>query len=159
MIDITTFQSTEFLVPFLFVFAIIFGALQLAGVFSRATNFAISLALTIFAITNPEFTSLLWSQFGNMTIFFIAMFFLLFFLEAFGLRRGGAKAREKLFVCGVVLFVLLSIGYIFSDMIPNLPVIGRGQNVLLLFSILFVIMIFWSAFQIPPEKKVVMVPK
>jgi hypothetical protein len=147
MIDLSIFQSTEFLIPFLFVFSVIFGALQIARAFSKAANFAIALALTLFAITNPGFLNLLWSQFGNLTVFFIAMFFLLFLLEAFGLRRGGREASESVVIYGAILFILLSIGYLFTDMLPTLPVIGGGQNLLLLILILVVVSLFWAAFK------------
>ena len=154
-IDITTFESNQFLIPFLFVLAIVFGTLEQANVFrNRGVNFIVAAAISFFAISNTAFTNLLWSQFGNITVFFIAMFFIIFILEAFGVRKrhpdeapGGA-----LVVTGGILFVLLSIGLLLINLLPPIPFIGGGQNLLLLFAITLILLIFWLAFKIGSGK-------
>ena len=150
-LDITMFESSQILIPFLFVLAVVYGALQVANVFkNRAVNFIISLAVAFFAVSNTFFVNLLWSQFGNITVFFIAMFFIIFVLEAFGLRKGEKKGRaaEGLIISGGILFGLLAIGSLYLDLIPSLPIIGGGENLLLFFAIVFILAIFWAAFKI-----------
>jgi hypothetical protein len=154
-IDITTFESNQFLIPFLFVLAIVFGALEQANVFrSRAVNFIVAAAISFFAVSNTAFTNLLWSQFGNVTIFFIAMFFIIFILEAFGVRKRypGEPPGGALVITGGILFVLLSIGLLIINLLPPIPFIGGGQNLLLLFAIVLILLIFWLAYKIGSGK-------
>lgn len=155
--DLTAFQSEQFLIPFLFILAVVFGAVNAANVFrNRGVNFLVSLALAFFAASNTSFIQFLWSQFGSISIFFIAMFFVIFVLEAFGVRKGQPgkpDGTDALVINGAILFVLLSIGYLY---IPDLslPIIGGGQNLLLFIFILFIILIFWFAYKTftPPRK-------
>lgn len=149
-IDFTMFQSQQFLIPFLFVLAVVFGAVNASNVFrNRGVNFLVSLALAFFAASNTSFIQFLWSQFGSISIFFIAMFFIIFTLEAFGVRKGqpGKDSSDALVVNGAILFLLFSIGYLFIGSFPTLPVVGGGQNLLLLLFIVFMVVIFWFAYK------------
>jgi len=150
-IDVSFLQSNQTLIPFLFVFAIVFGVLGITNVFkNRGVNFLVALAISFFAISNPAFVSLLWLQFGNITAFFIVMFFIAFILEIFGLRKGEpgkSRAPESMIINGAILFILLSIGFLFIDLIPPFPFIGGGANLLLFFAIIFILAIFWAAFK------------
>jgi hypothetical protein len=144
------FEPTmEFIIPFLFVLAIVFGVLQLVNVFkNKAVNVVIGLAIAFFAVSYSPFTTLLWSQFGNITIFFIAMFFIAFTIQLFGIKRAKDWMGyiSTMMTHGGILFILLVIGFSYSHLIPELPFIGSGQNLLLLVSIIFVASIFWGAF-------------
>ena len=144
----------EFLIPFIFVLADIFGVLHLARVFPRSINFVISFVLAYFAAHNPVFISLFWSQIINVVIFFILMFFLAFTLQIFGLRgKGAPKAKEGLVIYGAILFVLLSIGFNYTETFPTLPVIGGGENLMLLIAIVLILAVFWAAFKAGEEEK------
>ncbi len=147
--DFTMFQSEYFLIPFLFILAVVFGAVNVTNVFkNRGVNFLVALALAFFAASNTAFIEFLWSQFGNISIFFIAMFFVIFVLEVFGVRRKGkGDGADALVINSVILFVLLSIGYLYVDIFPSLPIIGGGKNLLLLAFVLFIMIIFWSAYK------------
>lgn len=148
--DFTAFQSETFLIPFLFILAVVFGAVNVTNVFrNKGVNFLVSLSLAFFAASNTSFIQFLWSQFGSISIFFIAMFFIIFTLEAFGVRKSsGSKSNEPLIINGAILFVLLSIGMSNIGLIPTLPIIGGGQNLFLLLVILFVIVLFWLTMRI-----------
>jgi len=153
-IDISFLQSNQTLIPFLFVLAIIFGVLELTNIFrNRGVNFLVALAISFFAITNATFVAFLWLQFGNITAFFIVMFFIAFILEIFGLRKGEpgkSRAPEAMIINGAILFILLSISFLYIDLIPPLPFIGGGTNLLLFFAIIFILAIFWAAFKASP---------
>ena len=160
VLDFSIFQSEQFLIPFLFILAIVFGSLNIANIFrNKGVNFLISLALAFFAASNTAFIGFLWSQFGNIAIFFIFMFFIIFILEAFGLRRGKSeekkeRAADSLIINSAILFVLLSISYLYMGQLPSLPFIGGGQNLLLLIFIVFILVIFWSAYRLGgPERR------
>ena len=148
--DFTAFQSQQFLIPFLFVLAVVFGAVNASNVFrNRGVNLLVSVALAFFAASNASFINFLWSQFGSISIFFIAMFFIIFILEAFGVRKGqhGKDGSDALVINGAILFLLFSIGYLYIGSLPILPIVGGGQNLLLLFFIVFIIVIFWFAYK------------
>lgn len=153
--DLTVFQTETFLIPFLFILAVVFGAVNTANVFrNKGVNFLISLALAFFAASNTAFINFLWSQFGNITIFFIAMFFVIFVLEVFGVRKGGKDEPPAgaLFINGVILFILLSIGLLHIDKIPALPYIGGGENLFLFFVLIIIALVFWLAFKVGSGK-------
>jgi len=153
--DLTMFQSQTVLIPFLFILAVVFGAVNTANVFkNKGVNFLVSLALAFFAASNTAFIEFLWSQFGSITIFFIAMFFVIFVLEAFGVRKGkkDEPPAGALFINGVILFVLLSIGLLYIDMLPSLPYIGGGENLFLLFVLAIIALVFWLAFKVGSGK-------
>lgn len=151
-IDIAFLQSEQTLIPFLFVLAIVFGILELTDIFrNRAVNFIIALSISFFTITNATFVALLWSQFGNITAFFIIMFFIAFVLEVFGLRKrvaGRETSTDSVIINGAILFLLLSIGSLYINLIPSIPFIGGGQNLLFFFVVIIILVIFWSAYKI-----------
>jgi 4-amino-4-deoxy-L-arabinose transferase-like glycosyltransferase len=159
-IDIAFLQSEQTLIPFLFVLAIVFGVLELTKIFrNRGVNFLIALAIAFFTITNTAFVTMLWSYFGSITTLFIIMFFIAFVFEVFGLRGGGQReSNSSLFINGAILFILLSIGFLNASLIPDLPFIGGGKNLVFLFAIVFVLAIFWAAFKIGGPKEKVLVP-
>jgi len=149
--DLSFLGSEQTLIPFLFVLAIVFGVLELKKVFrNRGVNFLVAISIAFFTITNSFFVSMLWAYFGSITAFFIIMFYLAFIFEIFGLRGGkdGKDNTSSIVIEGAMFFVLLSIGFLFVDQIPTLPVIGSGANLITIFLIIFVLSIFWSAFKI-----------
>jgi hypothetical protein len=156
-IDFTMFQSQQVLIPFLFVLAVVFGAVNASNVFrNKGVNLLVSVALAFFAASNTSFIQFLWSQFGSISIFFIVMFFIIFTLEAFGVRKGqqGKDSSDALVINGAILFLLFSIGYLFIGSLPTLPIVGGGQNLLLLLFVVFMIVIFWFAYktETPPRR-------
>jgi len=153
-IDIAFLQSEQTLIPFLFVLAIVFGVLELTKIFkNRGVNFLVALAIAFFTITNTTFVSMLWTYFGSITTFFIVMFFIAFVFEVFGLRKPGQKEpTSSVVIEGGILFILLSIGFLYANQIPELPFLGGGQNLIFLFIIIFILVIFWSAFRIGKGK-------
>ena len=153
-LDVSFLQSEQTLIPFLFVLAIIFGVLELTKIFqNRGVNFLVALAIAFFTITNTAFVDMLWSYFGGITTLFIIMFFIAFIFEVFGLRKPGQhQPTSSIIINGGILFILLSIGFLYANQIPELPFLGGGQNLIFLFIIIFILVIFWSAFRIGKGK-------
>ncbi len=155
MVDLTLLNQTGFLIPFLFVMAVVFGVLRIANVFkgNPAVEMIIALVIAFFAATYQPFTSVLLSYLPGITWFFVAMFFLVFVLEIFGIR--GKKAADKesaeknMIIYGILLLLLFSIGVSGLQGLPvQLPLIGGGENIALLVGIIFIIGIFWYAYNI-----------
>jgi uncharacterized membrane protein HdeD (DUF308 family) len=155
-IDIAFLQSEQTLIPFLFVLAIIFGVLEITNVFkNRGVNFLVALAISFFTITNTTLVAFLWSQFGNITAFFIIMFFIAFVLEVFGLRRpkqGESRGEGGMIINGAILLLLLGLGFTYSNLLPSLPFVGGGPNLIILVALIFILAIFWMAFKVGREK-------
>ena len=146
-LDFVFLESSQTLIPFLFVLAVVFGVLGLVRFFNKGVNFLIAAVLAFFVVSNPSLVSILWSYFGGITAFFIAIFFIAFIFEVFGIRKEPSGAGDALIINGVILFLLLSIGYLYIDLLPPLPLIGGGQNLLLFFAIIFILIIFWAAYK------------
>jgi hypothetical protein len=152
-IDVSFLQSEQTLIPFLFVLAIVFGILELTKIFkNRGVNFLIALAIAFFSITNAAFVNMLWTYFGSITTFFIIMFIVAFVLEVFGLRKGGHPPASAIIIYGAILFILVSLGFIYASQIPELPFIGGSQNLIFLLIIIFILAIFWATFRIGAGK-------
>ncbi len=142
--------STQFIVPFLFVFAIIFGLLELASpIKNKGVNVVITFVIAYFATSYGPFATILWSYLPSITWFFIIMFFLAFGMEIFGVRGKKGTKVETLALTGAVFFILMAVGWIMAEQFPvELPVIGGTDNLILLLGILFILMLFWGAFKL-----------
>ena len=142
--------SLNIIVPFLFVFAIVFGVLQVANVFkNRAVNFVIALAIGLFAISNAALVTTLHALLPNVTWFFIVLFFFVFVFELLGLRKEGKSHTESMITSGGVLFVLLSLSFMVLQVAPSeLPFIGSAINLVFILGLIFILAIFWAALKI-----------
>ncbi len=133
--------GSEFVIPFLFVLALVFGALETTKVFkNRAVNAIISIALALFAASYRPFVSTLWNILPTMVWFFLIIFLIAFLAKAF--KVGDERERTKsLVIGGVVLLLFLTVGI---SMMPSIPVIGT-DNMLMIVGVLFMIMLIWIA--------------
>lgn len=145
--DFAMLQTTEFLIPFLFSLAVIFGILEVTRIFgrNRAVNFIVSFTLSFFAIIYPGFVDFMWANFGLVAIFFIAMFFITFVFKTLGI--GSKNSKDSILINGAILFVLLSLSYTYAESFPSVPLIGTGQNLILLVSVVLILSIFWAAYK------------
>lgn len=162
ILDASLLQSEHTLIPFIFVLAIIFGSLELTRIFrNKGANFLIALAIAFFTVSNAAFVDALWSSFGLITAFFIILFFIAFILEIFGLRKPTQPGRGEggLIIIGLIILLLLSFGFMYSRLLPSLPIIGGGPNLISLFVIIFILVMFWVAFKIGAETIKVEGPK
>ena len=144
--------TMQFMIPFLFVLAIVLGVLELSlKDWSKPVKVVLSVAIAFFATSYQPFVSALWSYLPNITWFFIIMFFIAFIMELFGIRKAGTRASpESMMIQGAILFILLATGYMIIQEFPGVqvPFIGGPENLLLLVGIFFVLAIFWTAFKI-----------
>ncbi len=152
--------DANFVIPFLFVLAVVFGVLRISKAFKRnaAVEIIISLVIAFFAATFPPFTSILFSILPTITLFFIAMFFIVFVLEIVGVRgRYGGDKVTNIIIYGILLLILFTIVANRSNLIPTFGIIST-EDLLLGIGLIFILTIFWSAFKIgggeapPPQK-------
>jgi len=148
--------NETFFIPFLFVLAVVFGVLRISDIFRNpAVEMVISLAIAYFAATYEPFVSVLFTYLPNVTWFFIAIFFILFLLEAFGLRKAGADYEEKAITTGVILLVLFGIGVSgLEGLKVEIPFVGGGENLAFLSGIILLVLLFWYVYKSGPSEKV-----
>lgn len=151
--------DATFIIPFMFTLAVVFGVLELAlgrtVMKNRAVLAIISLAIAFFAASYSPFVSALNAYLPSVTWFFIVMFFIAFVFELFGLRKpSGREERGKsLAVLGVLLLLLFAIGLSVLQAFPvEMPLIGGGENIILLVGLVFIIAIFWTALSMKEEQ-------
>jgi len=151
------FMNLEFLVPFLFVFAIIFGALSYnqdkggKTFFSKPVNVVLSLALSIFAAYYTPVTVTLWEYMPQMIWFFVIVFFLGFIKKLMSGGKGGMGAAGPL---AISFLLLLTVGWSILEAIPfDIPIIGTGENLIFLFGLIFIIALFWGTMKLGSGKE------
>lgn len=144
------FESQQFFIPFLFTLAIVFGVLELTPIFqNRPVKVVIAVAMAFFAATYEPFTTILWSYLPTVTWFFIAMFFVAFLAEMFGMRKRSSEPLLTIISQSFIFFVLLSVGWMVKDIFTfDIPVIGGPDNVLFIVGLGFILSIFWKAYYI-----------
>ncbi len=95
----------DFLIPFFFVFAVVFGALEVSGVFkNKRVNTLVALVLGVVAASNPESAAFVNSVLPYAVILFVAVFFIAFLASPF---RGKDRKPDYTLLVVVAALVLL----------------------------------------------------
>ncbi len=139
--------TTEFLIIFLFIFALTFGALRIANVFKgmKAINAIIALVIAFFAATYQPFVTALWSYLPMLSWFFVIVFLIGILLELKNkiLPKGTSPASKSttVIITAMAMLVFLTIGVSF---IPNLSFIDQ-DNLYMLIGLVFLVGLFLAA--------------
>ena len=133
-----------FIAAFLFVFAVVFGALSYANVLGgqRKVNVIIALAFAIFAVLFEPFVASLQTVLPFAVIAIVIIFFILFLKKVFG---GGDKI-DAWPIATSLIFALLLLGIFWGQFGFSLPGLDP-TNVLWLIGIIIVLLIFYVAYQ------------
>ena len=117
---------TGFFLPFLFVLAIVFGGLEMSGVFAgksgKAVKLLISAVIAFVAASSPEVLALLQGLLPYAAMLFIAVFFV-----GFLWKLGSKKDKKKdytlvLIIAALGLVALSAFGSDLTKLIPGLTV-------------------------------------
>jgi hypothetical protein len=134
------------LVPFLFVLAVTFGALDVSGVFKkRQVNVIISLAFAFFAISNQAVSAFINSVLPYAIMGFIAVFFL-GFIASF-LRKGSGGIDYTFLIIVMVLVAIFAANYsldFLQNMFPGLS----GQDFTAWIGLAVIAVIFYSVYKL-----------
>jgi len=151
--------SIDFLIPFFFIFAIIYGALEISGVFkNKAVKAIIAVALGFFAISNADVVSFIHLILPYAAVFFVVVFFIGFIAKPF--RGRGRKEPGKrdplmlLVVLGLLLIIFAQLATPSSPFYPDISsTILGNESVLWTIGIAIVIFMFYYAYTQSREQK------
>jgi hypothetical protein len=125
------FLGIETLIPFLFIFAITYGALEVSGYFqNKAVKAIIALCISFFAIMNSEVTGFINQILPYAAIFFVIVFFIGFITKPFRKKAGqpGAPHGDPVLILIIVGLAMLILAQLAS---PSSPLYNYTQGTLL----------------------------
>ena len=141
------FDLTGFLLPFVFVLAITYGALDIASVFKKnAVNLLIAVVIAFFAVSNAQMVQFVTGIMPWAAMLFIVIFFIKFIASLF--RGAGEKDWTMLMaVLGLIAVFMLSQGtQLIQDWLPSgFPV--SEDNMVLIIGLVIIIAIFFAAYK------------
>ncbi|RLJ06955.1 MAG: hypothetical protein DRP12_03135 [Candidatus Aenigmatarchaeota archaeon] len=133
-----------YLLPGLLVFAITYGALEVAGVIKNSrVNGVIALVIAFFAISSPQVVQLTYSVMPYMALLFIAIFFIGILLSPI---RGGEKQKNYeliAIICALGLVWLSSQESLVARLLPGLP----KTDLLTILGLILIIIIFLMVYR------------
>jgi hypothetical protein len=143
------FLSLEYGIPFFFIFAIIYGALEIGGVFkNKGVKAIISICLAFFAVSNYQVLALINQLLPYAAIFFIVVFFLGFILKPFIGKGGKGDPVLLIIVLGLVLLLFAQLGSPSSPFYHDIQsTILGNENFLWIVGIIIVIVMFVYAYR------------
>jgi len=140
-------DSLSFILPFIFLFAITYGGLEVANVFkNRKVNIVIALVISFFGISNYEIIELIWQIMPYTALLFIFVFFFAFVLKI--VKGRGAKADTDV----VIVILALALLFLYSASTSSLPyMLGIGDiftdyRLLSLLAFILMILLFYYAY-------------
>jgi len=140
-----------FVLPFLFMLAVVYGALDLAAVFkNKRVNAVIALVVAVFAVSNVDIVTSIVSAMPWVAMLFIALFFLKFILSFLKINKKEGDERDYtllLVIFGLIAIFMLSQGTeLIQDWLPgNFPV--TEENLILIIGIVVVFAITFMAYK------------
>lgn len=138
------------MIPFLFVLAVVYGALDFSDVFKKnSVKGIISLAIALFALTSQFVIDFIYGVLPYAVILFIVVFFLAFLSKLVGGRKKGGEGGERdwsliIIVVILVLIFLASQGTdLVSTFLPSMPV----ENLMYGIGLVLILLIFYAVYQ------------
>ena len=146
MSDILTFA-----IPFLFMLAVVFGALEIAAVFpNKKVNMLIAAVFALFGISYSPAT-----EFINQILPFAMIFFIIFFFLGFVIKVAKTGLEDKqgkkdwtllMILVGLVLLFLAAQGpAFFENFMPGFE--EQGSNILIIAGIVFIVVLLMAAYK------------
>jgi len=137
-----------FILPFLFVLAIVYGALELASVFKNKKVIAIiAIVVAFFSVSNAAVVATIIAAMPWAALLFIILFFIKFVLSMFKPGQGGRDYDLLVIILGLLAIFMLSHGtQLIQDWLPGgFPV--SEENFILIIGIVIIIAIFLTAYK------------
>lgn len=152
--------ETEFLLIFLFIFALTFGSLKISKVFEglKAINAIIALVIAFFAASYQPFVTTMWAYLPYLSWFFVIVFLIAMVAKLFektGIKGETAKKHQTslIVVLAMALLVFLTIG---ASFIPEVSFIDTN-NLYMVIGLIFIVGLFIGVStmgeEAPPQRK------
>ena len=137
-------------IPFFFVAAVVYGALEVSGVFeNKNVKTVISVVFAFFTLTYEPLVVFINNIMPYAAIFFIGIFFISFIFRP--MKGGDKEGRDYtliVIVCGLVLVFLANSGYdLLKQWIPQIS----GTNFIVAVGIILIVFIFYAAYKLGTE--------
>lgn len=137
------------ILPFFFVFAIVYGSLGVSSIFDRRINMIIAVVLAFFAISSAEVTNFIYQVLPYAAVFFMIFFFIGFVIKVLkGKGKDGGTTNWELIivVVGLILMVLATQGMsFFNNMLPGGS--DAFNNLATLIGIVLILVIIYAAYK------------
>ncbi len=131
-------------IPFFFVLAIVFGALEFSGVFKKnGIKLVISLAVAAITVTNAQTIELINAFLPYTAILFVIVFFARFLQKSFASQKHDWPLI--MVVVGLVVILFARFGESFRSFFDRGPV--SYENFLIGAVILAALLLFWAAYK------------
>jgi uncharacterized membrane protein YdjX (TVP38/TMEM64 family) len=141
-------ELMTFILPFLFVLAIVYGALDLAAVFKKkAVNVIIALVVAVFAVSNVAIVDSIVAAMPWAAMLFIILFFIKFILSFFKTEKGKEKDYTLIIIilALIAIFMLSQGTQLIQDWLPGgFPV--SEENLILIIGIVIIVAILYAAY-------------
>ena len=140
-----------FAIPFLFMLAVVFGALEIAAIFpNKKVNMLIAVVFALFGVSYSPATEFINQILPFAMIFFIVFFFLGFVIKV--AKKGVGKDYTLLMIIvGLVLLFLATQGPgFFENFMPGFQ--EQGSNILIIAGIVFIAVLLMSAYKMGAGK-------
>jgi len=133
-------------IPFFFILAIVYGAIEVSGVFdNKRVGIIISVVIAFFTLTYEPLTLFINQMLPYAAIFFVIVFFLAFIFRPLKGEGGGKRDYTLIVVAGgLILLFLANYGYdALKELIPQFTNI----DFLMAVGIVILIMVFYAAYK------------
>ncbi|MBN2042858.1 MAG: hypothetical protein JW754_03550 [Candidatus Aenigmarchaeota archaeon] len=137
----------EIIIPFIFVFAIVYGAMEFSAVMkNRKVSMVVSLCMAFFAITNQQVVNFVNQVLPYAAIFFVIVFFIGFVKRPFK-GGGGGNPVLLIIVLGLILLLFVQFGSDTSPFYSSIQGSFLGnENLIMIIGFVIVVVMFYYAF-------------
>lgn len=128
--------------PFFFMLAIVYGALEVSGVFkNKAVNALIAVIIAFFAISSAQFIEFVYNILPYAAILFVIVFFLGFLTSPFRKKEGKKEMDYTLLIviAGLILIFLANQSSGILDL--------QNSNIITLIGFAIILIIFYAAYK------------
>jgi hypothetical protein len=138
------------IIPFLFVLAVVYGALEVSDIFKKKqVKLIISLVFALVAMTSEMITSFIMGILPLATVGFIIFFFIGLALSVLGVKKGkeGEEKNYSLIAIILILFLIFLANYgidFLEDLMPGLTT----DEIITAVGILALLIIFYVAYKL-----------
>jgi len=131
------------MLPFFFVLAIVYGALEVSGVFkNKGVKGIIALVIAFFSVSSPAVVEII-----NSLLPYAALFFIVFFFLGFAVSALKGKDKERKIDFGLLVAVLALV-LIFLSNQQNIGIINiQDQNFIGMLVLLVIAAIVYAAYK------------